>query len=57
MRANDIIVDDVPKHLGHNAAHSIYVPWHNICIPLQIKGIISCFTVPTPTDDEIETCQ
>ncbi len=42
MRANDIMVDDVPKHLGQNATHSIYIPKHNIHIPLQMKGIVSC---------------
>jgi hypothetical protein len=56
VQANDIIVDDIPKHLGRNATHSIYTPQHNLHIPLQRKGIFSCIPICAPTMQEIETC-
>ncbi len=48
MRFNGIEVDDVPKHLAKDpskATHSIYIPEHDIRIPLSVRGVISCLPV------------
>jgi len=60
MRAQGIIVDDVPLHLAPKnkpSTHSIYSPDDDFEIPLTMKGIFSCFATRTPTWDEIETCR
>ncbi len=47
LRTNGVIVDDCPRHLPPDpsiATHSIFVPEHNLPIPLKLKGIFSCFT-------------
>jgi hypothetical protein len=57
MRKNGIIVDDIPKHLAHNpdmATHSIYIPSHDLCIPLRLKGIISGLHSRYPSIHEVE---
>jgi hypothetical protein len=59
MRSNGIIVDDCPKHLVFNppmATHSIYVPHHNLRIPLELNGIISGFQSHYPSIQELENC-
>ncbi len=46
VRNHGIIVDDVLKHLAldpEHATHSIYIPKHDIRIPLEMRGIISGF--------------
>jgi hypothetical protein len=60
MRANGIIVDDVPMHLAPKdkpSLHSIYSPEDDFVIPLSLKGVFSCFVMHTPTWEEIETCK
>jgi hypothetical protein len=60
MRFNGLTVDDCPKHLApdpNNATHSIYVPQHNLRLPLKMKGMLSCLPVRLPTAEKIETCQ
>jgi hypothetical protein len=55
-----ITVDDVPRHLATNpdsAMHSIFIPEDEISIPLEMKGVISCFQTRTPTPEEIENCK
>lgn len=55
-----IIVDDCPIHLAPDpslATHSIYSRHDELCIPLQFKGIISCFTSRYPTTNERESCR
>jgi hypothetical protein len=58
MRMNGLIVDDVPKHLSHdeNATHSIYIPEHDLCINLQMRGVLSVWPGRKPSIHEIETC-
>jgi hypothetical protein len=59
LRANGIVVDDVPKHLSPTpgtATHSVYVPNADLRIPLCMKGVISYFTTRTPTSQELESC-
>jgi hypothetical protein len=60
VRANGIIVDDIPKHLSPDPkvpTHSILAPQNNLRIPLQLKGVISYFPSRYPSEKEIETCQ
>ncbi len=59
MRSHGLIVDDIPIHLAPDkatATHSIYVPQHDLRIPLVMKGIISCLPGRYPTVREIESC-
>jgi len=44
-------VNDVPKHLG-GTTHSIIIDDQQYSIPLELRGIISYFSVRTPTDFE-----
>jgi len=59
MRANGVIVDDVPKHLSHNKSttHSITFPEEGISIPLRLNGCFSSIPTRTPLQHEIETCK
>jgi hypothetical protein len=59
LRSHGIIVDDCPKHLAPNpseATHSIYVPHHNLQIPLELNGVVSTFQVHFPSDQELDNC-
>ncbi len=55
-RTHGIIVDDVWKHIQKDATHSICIPDEKLHIPLNLHGVISYFSVCTPTKKEIETC-
>lgn len=60
LRANGIIINDIPIHLSPdpaNASHSIVVPDENLTIPLKLQGVISKVEVRLPTIQEIETCK
>jgi hypothetical protein len=60
VRSNSIVVDICPKHLAQDprtATHSIYVPQHNLRIPLKMRGIFLCLPVHLPSVHKIETCQ
>ncbi len=50
MRLNGVEVDDVPKHLSPKSTHSIYIPEHNIRIPLSMRGVISYIPIRKPTE-------
>jgi hypothetical protein len=54
LRANGLIVDNVPKHLCHNceSTHSIYVPEMKLRISLELQEVMSGFQawLPTQTD-------
>ena len=58
MRANGIIIDDVPIHLSFDgtSTHSIYIPEIDLRIPLQLDGIISYIMTRKPTAEELENC-
>ncbi|EEC42679.1 predicted protein [Phaeodactylum tricornutum CCAP 1055/1] len=58
LRANGLIVDNVPKHLCHNreSTHSIYIPEMKLRISLELQGVMSGFQARLPTQTEIETC-
>jgi hypothetical protein len=48
IRSNGIVVDDCPKNLSPDpktATRSIYIPLHDLRIPLQMKGVLSCVPV------------
>jgi hypothetical protein len=60
LRSNGVIVDDCPKHLAPDpnvATHSLFFPNHNLRIPLQLRGVLSCIPTWYPTTVELETCQ
>ena len=60
LRANGLIVEDIPKHLAPKdkpSQHAIYSPEDDFSIPLFMKGVFSCFETRTPTREEIETCR
>ena len=50
MRANNVVVDDVPQHL---AASSLYFLDIALRIPLEMEGVISFLTTRPPTDTEL----
>ena len=56
MRANGVIVDDVPIHLSSDgqSTHSIYIPEESIRLPLQLHGCLSYLPTRLPTQEEIE---
>ncbi|MGH3053527.1 MAG: hypothetical protein ACRDL7_00940, partial [Gaiellaceae bacterium] len=58
LRANGLIVDDVPRHLseGNKSTHSVYFPDERLRINLQLHGCISYIPIRTPTKDELEEC-
>ena len=52
LRANGIIVNDVPVHLATDpskATHSIHVIKDDLVIPLTLKGIVSTFPTRCPS--------
>jgi len=59
VRYNNIVVDDVPRHLSPNgnSTHSIYLPNEDIRLPLQLCGVISYIDTRYPSQQEINTCR
>jgi hypothetical protein len=60
MRVNGIEVDDVPKHLLRDPSksmHSIYIPDHDLRLPLAMRGVISYLPIRKPTVQEMESCR
>jgi hypothetical protein len=57
MRANGIVVDDVPIHLSpdRSSTHSIFVPDQGVHLPLHLCGCLSYLPTRLPTMKEIET--
>ena len=58
-RYNNVIVDDVPRHLCHEkrSTHSIYFPDEDIRLPLKLKGVISHIDIRYPSQQEINNCR
>ena len=52
LRANGLIVHDVPRQFDADSTHSIRVPDSDITIPLELKGIMSCFETRAPSDED-----
>jgi hypothetical protein len=58
LRANGIVVDDVPTHLSFDlsSTHSLYVPHLDLRIPLSMSGVVSYVPTRLPSMAEIEQC-
>jgi hypothetical protein len=54
LRARGLIVQDVPSEFDPSSPHSIFVPDHNLRIPLSLHGIFSGFHSVKPTWEEYE---
>jgi hypothetical protein len=63
MRLNDVVVNETPKLQCVNPTnlyHTITVKGDNmndeLIIPLNLRGVVSCFTTIKPTQEEFDTC-
>jgi hypothetical protein len=63
MRLNDFVVNETPKFQcanPTNLSHTITVKGDNmndeLIIPLDLRGVVSCFTNKKPTQEEFDTC-
>jgi hypothetical protein len=63
MRLNDVVVNETPKFQCDNPtnlSHTITVKGENmndeLIIPLDLLGVMSCFTARKPTQEEFYTC-
>jgi hypothetical protein len=63
MRLNDVVVNETPRFQCDNPtniSHTITVKGYNIndelIIPLDLRGVVSCFTTIKPTQEEVDTC-
>jgi hypothetical protein len=63
MRLNDVAVNETPKfHCVNptNISHTITVKGEDLndelIIPLDLRGVVSCFTTIKPTQEEFDTC-
>jgi hypothetical protein len=63
MRLNDAVVNETPKFQCANPinlSHTITVKGENmndeLIIPLDLCGVVSCFTTRKPTQEEFDTC-
>jgi hypothetical protein len=63
MRLNDVVVNETTKLQCDNPtnfSHTITVKRENmndeLVIPLDLRGVVSCFTTRKPTQEEFDTC-
>jgi hypothetical protein len=63
MRLNDVVVNETPKFQCANPIylyHTTTVKGDNmndeLIIPLDLRGVVSCFTTRMPTQEEFDTC-
>jgi hypothetical protein len=63
MRLNDVVVNETPKFQfpnPTNLSHTITVKGDTIndelVIPLDLRGVVSCFKTRKPTQEEFDTC-
>jgi hypothetical protein len=63
MRMNDVVVNETPILQcanPTNLSHAITVKGDNmndqLAIPLDLFGVVSCFTTRKPTQEEFDTC-
>jgi hypothetical protein len=63
MRLNDVVVNETPKSQCANPinlSHTITVKGEylndELVIPLDLRGVVSCFTTRKPTREEFDTC-
>jgi hypothetical protein len=52
LRARGLTVQDVPSEFDPSSSYSIFLPDHNLRIPLSLNGIFSGFTSIKPTWEE-----
>ena len=58
LRAYGHVVEDTPRQFNSESTHSISILGEGgFVIPLELKGVISCFISHKPTDHELETCR
>ena len=57
LRTNGVQVDECPRQFDRRSTHSIMVRDPPLMIPLELSGVVSCFTTRKPTQDEIENLQ
>jgi hypothetical protein len=60
LRTNNIMVDDIPKHLAPQSkpsTHSIICSNEDMILPLSLKGVISYIDTRTPSQEELDTCK
>jgi hypothetical protein len=57
IRAYDVIVDNIPKHLQLNSTYSIIVKEGYMSVPLHLQVVKSHFHARTPMFYEIENVQ
>jgi hypothetical protein len=58
VRQNGVIIDDVPRHLSHDAksTHSLYFPDEDVQLPLKLRGVISYLPTRYPSNHELDNC-
>jgi hypothetical protein len=56
LRANGLVVDDMPRQFKADSTHSIFDPTTGVHIPLSIKGQASGFVSHKPTPREWNDC-
>ncbi len=65
MRLNDVVVHEHPKFLTEqptDTTRAIVIPGNDetnlplLTIPLDLKGLVSCFPMRLPTAEEYESC-
>jgi hypothetical protein len=63
MRLNDVVVNETPKFQCSNPTniyHTITVEGDylndELVIPLDLRGVVPCFTTRNPTQEEFDTC-
>ena len=49
-----IVIEDCPRQFDCSSPHSIFVPSHDIRLPLSLNGIISGLVTRQPTDEKLE---
>ena len=54
LRAHGLKVQDVPKQFDSQSSHSILLPKGQVCIQLELDGVISGFETSRPTRQEYE---
>lgn len=54
LRSHGIQVDDTPVQYNESSTHSLYIPDHDLRIPLSLDGIISGFETRQPTNVELD---
>jgi hypothetical protein len=56
IRANGLVVNDVPKQFDETSLHAIMDPKTETKLPLLLSGVISYVETRKPTDEELEEC-